>query len=400
MTHNPPTPRTGAAQDAAAWERRRLAGEFLDRNAALTRRQPASQLPLPPEGGVPFAGSWRAPAAPRPDRTAFTLIEMIGALAVVAILASLAVPVVVRQIDRATWNQEVTNLGAISNAIVTQVLRSKTISNPTSWATDAAPWLNLPASRVATNSRSYARAFVIDPAGWFGSVSLPFVQSTNGTLITTNARALIVSSIGATLPIASGIISAAQFNDIWTTQEGFAPPGWTGRGDDLVIQRINLQPLFHRVSLFNRDLGVRPAYSVDAANPTIVTNAIDSYYFDGSVLSLSDTNLAVMQSQIINSDLSRVFESGAWDNSIGPGHPSASAMDMESLAYTFLSLTNGPTTIPVAAALLQYMNAYSSWANMCFDFQGKLTNRLSRVPDYLVIQEAIGCFSTNCAIVP
>src|SRR5689334_3602689 len=97
--------------------------------------------------------------------TGFTLIEMIGALAVIAILASLMVPVVIRQIDRAAWNQEVINLGAVSNAVVLQALRNKTVSSGNTWYTDSAAWLNMSPNAIATNARGFSRAFVVDPAG-------------------------------------------------------------------------------------------------------------------------------------------------------------------------------------------------------------------------------------------
>ncbi len=52
---------------------------------------------------------------------------MIGALAVVVILASMLIPVVVKQIDKAAWNAESTTLGSISTAIVMQAIKNKII---------------------------------------------------------------------------------------------------------------------------------------------------------------------------------------------------------------------------------------------------------------------------------
>src|SRR5579872_58865 len=139
---------------------------------------------------------------------------MIGALAIVTILASLLVPVVVRQIDQAAWTQEVGNLGAISNAIVLQALRNKVVSSSTTWASDAALWANMAVSSITTTPRGYARAFLVDPGGWLGNVTLPYTQSIAGVVISTSARILIVSTIAKDLPVSTrASVSAGEFND-------------------------------------------------------------------------------------------------------------------------------------------------------------------------------------------
>src|SRR5262249_43531602 len=118
---------------------------------------------------------------------AFTLIEMIGSLAVIAILASMLLPVIVRQIDRAAWTAEAANVGSISNAIVMQVLRNKTVSSTNTWASDAALWTGLPTTSITTNPRRNTRAFLMDSSGWLGSTTLPYVQTNTGTTVPTSA---------------------------------------------------------------------------------------------------------------------------------------------------------------------------------------------------------------------
>jgi type II secretory pathway pseudopilin PulG len=323
---------------------------------------------------------------------AFTLIEMIGALAVVAILASVLVPVVIRQIDRAAWTQEVANLGAISNAIVLQVVRNKQVSATTAWPTDTAGWLNMSPASIATNPRGYSRAFLIDPAGWFGLVSLPYSQTTNGTVITNTARMMIVSTIATALPVSPATpLSASQFNDIWITQDRAKPidsvgnsiwSSWNGRGEDVVIQRINLQPLFHRVILYNRDGVTDPAYfSIDKNGPVQVISNRDAYYLDGSLLGIYNTSTLV-STEIINRDMSRVFETGSWIADIGAGPLSSSSSNFQDIATAFVA--SSPQAPGVADALTTFMNAYSSWSGTCF------TN--ANLADGFVINSVINCF--------
>ncbi|HLH57337.1 MAG TPA: hypothetical protein VKY92_27405 [Verrucomicrobiae bacterium] len=340
---------------------------------------------------------------------------MIGALAVVAILASLLVPVVVRQIDQAAWTQEVTNLGAISNAIVLQTLRTKTLHVQTAWPSDAAVWAAMSPNSIATNFRGIGRAFLFDPNC---SLTLPFAQNAAGASVT-NARILIVSTIAKALPVStSSGVSASDFNNIWVAPDRTRPAGgtwsaWAGRGEDLVIQRINLQQLFHHVILFNRD-GTNvaaPGYTVDTS-PGTVANQWDSFFLDGSILGL--TNGTLVSSEVINKDMSRVYELGTWNSDIGPGPMSTSEQSFTNTAYNFLrssyQTNNVASPVQVAQALQTYMNAYSSWAQTCFSYDG--AQGPDNVIAYQMLTSSVSCFcpvghhrgpglsGLDCTIVP
>ena len=259
--------------------------------------------------------------------TAFTLIEMIGALAVVAILASLMVPAVVRQVDKAARTKEITDMAAISNAIVMEAVRDKRIPGPsnTDWPQAAAKWLDRPAAQVLANPRGVPRAFVIDPAFQLGGSGLPYTQTTNGAPRPNSARIMILSSIGSALPVSSGVLSAASFNDIWNTPSMVKPASWAawsgGKGEDLVIQRINMEPLFYRLILVNRGANNAATFSIDGNNPQQVPGGNlewDAYYLDGTMLNLNSTNILVNQT-LLKRDVSYVFENGAWlDQIVNP----------------------------------------------------------------------------------
>ena len=47
---------------------------------------------------------------------------MVGVLAVIAILAAVLVPGIIKRLDYAAWAKETSDLGAISNALVLQVI--------------------------------------------------------------------------------------------------------------------------------------------------------------------------------------------------------------------------------------------------------------------------------------
>ena len=350
----------------------------------------------------------------------FTLLEMIGVLALVMILAALAAPAVLRQIDNGVLTLETANLTAISNAIVVQLVRSNNIPSQATWAQAAANWLTIPVNNVTTTSRHYQRAYLIDPALSIGGGGLPYTQTPAGTPRPTNPRVMVVSSISSPLPVVSGPTNT--FNDIWNTATGSKPASWTnwtGDPTSVVIQRINLQPLFHRVVLFDRDTSANASltFSVNgvATNPASVY--WDSYYVDGSVLGeyTNSTPPALLITQIISHDLGGAFDNGSWSDQIGFS-PNANAvavpnspLSFQDLVYQFIlspypPSKKGDNTIGVADAFLAYLNAYSSWANMspCFSYQGNGND--GKVMEYQLMSTVCTCFGGSawgtCALVP
>src|SRR5215468_6578677 len=99
-----------------------------------------------------------------------TAIELVGVLTILAVLAATATPVVIRRIDQAARIREINDLGAISNALTLQIIRSNKVSSASTWTNDAANFLSLPASAIAQNPRKYNRVLFIDTNGWLGQV--------------------------------------------------------------------------------------------------------------------------------------------------------------------------------------------------------------------------------------
>lgn len=351
-----------------------------------------------------------------PNR-AFTLVEMIGVLAIVGIIAALLVPVAVRQIDRAAWKKEVSDLGAISNALVLQVVRNASIPGPTNWAQVASAFTQLPVATITTTPRGFTRALLVDGSGW-SATNTYYSQDANGTPVVPNgARAMIVSCIAVTnLPVASSVVSAATFNNIWNTQDQTKPTswsGWNGSGTDLVIQRLNFQPLFHRLVLWVRDPSSAPYYGINNSSLTLLStsNNVDSYFLDTSVLNMY-TNSTLVLTEIIKSDMSRVFDSGVWRDRISAGPPASVGTNLDSVAYNFVTSAapsgslKGDTVYGTAEMLLSYMLAYSSWSGTspsCFSYYGG--GQATKVQEYVLMKTVIDCFNSGngnntCTLVP
>jgi prepilin-type N-terminal cleavage/methylation domain-containing protein len=353
----------------------------------------------------------------------FSLIELIAVLAIMAILVAAATPVVIRRIDQAARTREVNDLGAISNAMVLQILRSNKVSSAATWATDAANWMQLPVSAVSTNARGYGRVLFIDTNGWLGTVSLPYGQSVWGTTnAPTQARMMIVSCISGTNGVSqtSGPLAASLFNDVWNTAKGYKPATWTnwkGNVDDLFVQRLNLQPLFHHLVLFNQSSSVNWTYGINSETNTVATNEVSSYFLDVSILGLYITNGTLQASEIINRDMSRLYQTAgqtnAWSDQPGPGPGGGSIQTgMDNIAYAFINSQSSPpsgsgsnfrgdNTFGIVDVLVSYMSAYSSWANMpsnCFYTEGVAQGNVQKIPEYILMCNAIACFggSVGC----
>src|SRR5438093_9519170 len=102
----------------------------------------------------------RSPAYGR----AFSLIELIGVLAVMAILAAVLVPSLIRQMDRIAGEQESAALKSFGDALQQSILRKRYIPGASDWATNIAAELGGDVANVSTNARRQPRFFLIDPA--------------------------------------------------------------------------------------------------------------------------------------------------------------------------------------------------------------------------------------------
>src|SRR5437867_1605673 len=91
---------------------------------------------------------------------AFTAIELTGVLAVLAILAATVIPNVIRRIDFATCQREMSDLKVMANGLVRTILTDKQVPASNNIPTKIAAYLNMPVSQVTNTPRQLVRRFL------------------------------------------------------------------------------------------------------------------------------------------------------------------------------------------------------------------------------------------------
>jgi len=201
-----------------------------------------------------------------PAVAAFTLIEMIGVLAILTILAGVVTPNILHSIERAEVRAEADTLHALGGQIALY-LRDNA-APPTSavppalpnWTTQLSFYASLNAADILTNKRQMTRLYVPDP-------------------IAINQRSMLISSMRTGLALPAAATISANFQAVWNTVDGTVPaaPGWgawtAGPGGNieyLVIERINLASVYRNELLawsvtLNNASGSAASYQIISA---------------------------------------------------------------------------------------------------------------------------------------
>jgi prepilin-type N-terminal cleavage/methylation domain-containing protein len=172
-------------------------------------------------------------------QSGFSLIELIGVLAIMAILASVLVPNTIKSIENAAISAESQTLSNLAGVLPLYLRDQGAIPAAATWSTQLAAYANLSPANLATNTMKVARVYLADPA------TAP------------SQRVILLSSMrrGLALPASGAITTAASFQQIWQTADGSVPPatswaGWSAwaavanSGQFLLIERVNLLPTY------------------------------------------------------------------------------------------------------------------------------------------------------------
>ncbi len=328
----------------------------------------------------------------------FTLIEVIGVLAILAIMATVIASTTTKHLDVAAANLESTNLVNFATALQNSVMRYRYIPGTTgtsNWVQMVAAELGLDTNSVTFNARRSRRIWLTDP----NNIALPYRQTISGAGALPTVRMMILSTLGPAFPTTLTDGPMADFNTLWNALDGTRPSvsvlsGWSGTGDDLKIQRINLSPLFVQLKLFNYPpppmLAGRGSYSIDRSASSQVPDAgIEAFFLKSTILGLLDYTNTLQAEQILTRDCSFVYMLQVWRGSLDFGQTASSsgasqaASALGAAAAMFLSspynnqAAAGTTPPVVFNAITNYMSAYMAWANAGFPNSGVIYNQAS-----------------------
>lgn len=201
----------------------------------------------------------------------FTLMELIGVMAIIAIMAAVLAPSLTDGIDRAYAAAEQAHLETLMDSLEQHILVNKQIPRQTTaeWTAAVAGYADLASADVEFNDRGYRRRLYVDPQ-FFSSTESTFPGYTQNAGLASrpySPRLMIVSDLTRNAPNPPG--SAADFAAIWD-QTGSAT---LIEGEKVKVARLNLSGRFHRLLLSNAN-GQQPFYSLEGGSATAVPAAV------------------------------------------------------------------------------------------------------------------------------
>lgn len=240
---------------------------------------------------------------------AFSLIEMIGVISIVAIMMSVVGPNLIRKVVDNNSVREMKSLQTLSDGLQRHIQTQQTIPGGGTWSTLVSAAVGLSPNEVSyadpSDTVTSRRIYIVDPRFTPATAADPvFTMPSAGSLAPTNARVMIVSSTKRGLAVsltagkaANTVASRTAFDNVWNwTLDPFtkAPPTgwpatWSGNGQHLHVQRANLANLFVHVTVSNPNYPTNipfAKFNQAATYPFDVTNAVDSYYLQGTVVRL------------------------------------------------------------------------------------------------------------------
>jgi prepilin-type N-terminal cleavage/methylation domain-containing protein len=220
----------------------------------------------------------------------FSLIELIGVLAIMGILASMTVPPILRQIRQAQTANEDASLNEVARAIVEGIKATGTIPNPNTNALFSGGWASnsLPYTALGTNQLLYVSdANINTQRRMYLSGGLAGYCAVNGysasasgwptNSFPSDLQLVLVSSSREDMDLSCSTVTNLGSTDVvWlknyiktpnTNGQYIAdnirvvPSSWSNRGEFLHVKTVDLRPLFCRVEL------------IDTAAPVVVDMA-------------------------------------------------------------------------------------------------------------------------------
>lgn len=246
----------------------------------------------------------------------FSLLEMIGVMAVMAILAGALAPSIFQMIEEGYQGAEAQSMDTISGALEAYITYNKTIPSQKQdkWTAAVADYAGLSPNRVRLNDKNFERKLFMDPkffAGGGGGGDPFFMQGQGLSAMPSSPRILLISSLDGEVKVK--LTNKSQFDKVWDQDKGAK----VLESKTVFIERINLAPAFKRVVLSNANAS-QSGFVLEAGSEGAVAGASGGsdgvrtlYVLVGSKLSLRAAPFpggATQRQLIVDRDMSLRYE--------------------------------------------------------------------------------------------
>jgi prepilin-type N-terminal cleavage/methylation domain-containing protein len=223
----------------------------------------------------------------------FSLLEMIGVMAVMAIFAGALAPSVFQVIEEGYQGAEQQSLRSIGESLERYVRSSKSIPSlaAADWASAVADYASLAPQRVLTNEKQFARRLYADPQ-FFTTTNQAFTGyiQTQGLANAPNSpRLMVVSSLAGN--ITANLNTHERFTDVWEQ----TADALIVETKEVMIERVNLAPLFVRMVLNNAN-SAQTGYVLESGTEAAVAAASGGIDGSRTVYVIAGTRLGLNQS--------------------------------------------------------------------------------------------------------
>ncbi len=328
----------------------------------------------------PTRGAARTETTRARESRGWTLIELIGALAIVALMMGLVAPALQRRLEDAARARERLALSELSRGAREQFRRTGSFPDAgtlPNWLSIGVGWRS---TDVLTNGRSLRRALLIDP-GWIAGPppgsGVPFIQGPSGNLEPQHLRCILISTLGEPLPneLLSGIgLTSERFEALWSTAPGSIPAGWvwSGLASDLFIERLDFYDEFVPTLIDTAASGQgRIAIGTNVWVPE--GGRLERWYLKGTPLRLCGGSGELQALEVVSSHAGWKYWRGKWRRYGAGNLPEnlPTGRDFGELAESLLTMgtpPSGDATAParLIAAIRAFQSAYSDWGNAGF----------------------------------
>lgn len=301
-------------------------------------------------------------------RSGFSLIELIGVLAILGILAAVTTESILCKMVATRRRAEAEEMSRIVTCVERLVRRDHQLPAPSDWSRMVAAGLACPISVIQTNSHGAPRLWVPDPA-WIlagRGPAMPYLQDAYGTSKPESIRALLISAPQGAVMDPTGL----GFEAWWQSPPGVIAPGggWdrSVHADDVVVERMGFEPLFHRVILNNLSNELTAQWAVDRSEDVGSCSPgrhHEAYYIETSRLLLLDSAGMIQDVVLVEGPSSWVFYAGRWHRRLGPAsEPNPTGRAWIASDLMALPAFHGMEPVELADAMYDLMGAYIRWS--------------------------------------